>query len=920
MQTAVWTFAENDIVRGIETDIERMQLEIVATTQNDGKKRFEVKGHLNKLTTQVLAYESTSRKEGSNRDRGKPSIPQTNRYAAQQSRRRGGSQDSPRRRGGSQDSVLCCLDPEGWTSIRDKRLNWCSLFVGEDWPSISIPSSFRGDFVIHQHESRITVKGLKHDTLHWVFTSSYHRYISSPQPTALLDREKAWGDNGGKLVRQVLVVRSEEFEAYREDFGCTYVVLGLPTRFRLKEFLSCTDSKQFDSQRDSDNDEVLVTSTWGGVGFSRLFTQIFAYIMGLESIWMMDDNVWMCWKMDLDSDPLRPQPCSFLDVIEGISSLVRSNVDDETKDPLMGKPLPDEVACPKNGRQTPRCQTINHGAQTVENRADFSGSCQEYAVIGMSRDVRRFKAMVHPFRVTHSVYSFFWLNVKSTVERGVLYPPKTYWEDIVFNQLCEEKRMAVLKHGRFFHAKRNLQRRNFARKKHANIAVCVNDGEEESLQVPACDVECRKCLEHLGQRFKDCYILQAAGELDGKKEPIKVGRDGKLSPDAETEKNEYTKYFLNVLYRFDEKERLQSGQNMINEDDWSSLHVPIWGPYFSRGGGGEKVVLQPGLDDEAPVLKIFQRVFEHRTIPDFSTTDLDEAFNTGFINVVFFYDNEQNSGYSNVLKDKFEKWRRKHNQRDGPQTTVCLNLILPAKYSLYFLHQEPFGGSMTGSRVEKQGSFCSSGRSVESQAVPADSLVLIRMDFVFARESEGKRRIEPQADSVGGNAGGFEQIKDEASSEGALRDDRPKKRKDLTDTDGSVVSSQKKKQRLSGATGTTSGSEPSISSSSETKSREIHGSGSETAGVVATSSRGGNLQGPPPAQLGGQGGSPGPSIQPTNVEEETSESASSAARGSEQGGLHGSATTQGAQSAIFTLRGGGTEDDPHMCDSLAEES
>ncbi len=41
----------------------------------------------------------------------------------------------------------------------------------------------------------------------------------------------------------------------------------------------------------------------------------------------------------------------------------------------------------------------------------------------------------------------------------MLYPPKSFWEDIEFNRLCEERGLAVLKCNRFFHFKKNLQRR-----------------------------------------------------------------------------------------------------------------------------------------------------------------------------------------------------------------------------------------------------------------------------------------------------------------------------------------------------------------------------------------------------------------------------------------------------------------------------
>jgi hypothetical protein len=65
-----------------------------------------------------------------------------------------------------------------------------------------------------------------------------------------------------------------------------------------------------------------------------------------------------------------------------------------------------------------------------------------------------------PFVVGQQVYSFFLFNVAGTVERGLLYPVKPVMEDIHFNQLCEESKMAVLRCNRFFHSKKNLSQLN----------------------------------------------------------------------------------------------------------------------------------------------------------------------------------------------------------------------------------------------------------------------------------------------------------------------------------------------------------------------------------------------------------------------------------------------------------------------------
>jgi hypothetical protein len=45
----------------------------------------------------------------------------------------------------------------------------------------------------------------------------------------------------------------------------------------------------------------------------------------------------------------------------------------------------------------------------------------------------------------HSVYSFFLLNVKATLDCGVLYPAKAIWEDIEFLHMVSEANLVVCK-------------------------------------------------------------------------------------------------------------------------------------------------------------------------------------------------------------------------------------------------------------------------------------------------------------------------------------------------------------------------------------------------------------------------------------------------------------------------------------------
>jgi hypothetical protein len=61
----------------------------------------------------------------------------------------------------------------------------------------------------------------------------------------------------------------------------------------------------------------------------------------------------------------------------------------------------------------------------------YSGGRGAYGVLGMQRnDPRNRLRQEAGFSTTHSVYSFFLLNVRETLRHGVLYPAKRIWEDI----------------------------------------------------------------------------------------------------------------------------------------------------------------------------------------------------------------------------------------------------------------------------------------------------------------------------------------------------------------------------------------------------------------------------------------------------------------------------------------------------------
>ena len=50
-----------------------------------------------------------------------------------------------------------------------------------------------------------------------------------------------------------------------------------------------------------------------------------------------------------------------------------------------------------------------------------------------------------PWKVSHSIYFMFLLDVARTVAKGALWPAKPYHDDVDFPRICEEKQLVAAK-------------------------------------------------------------------------------------------------------------------------------------------------------------------------------------------------------------------------------------------------------------------------------------------------------------------------------------------------------------------------------------------------------------------------------------------------------------------------------------------
>lgn len=302
----------------------------------------------------------------------------------------------------------------------------------------------------------------------WIFTPSSGR--ASGQRQAFMNWSKSVGPDVSYV--RVLVVKSKEKKQYLEavkvvNRSCKpmqqTLLMTMPDELSLQDLQGLSQVYK-DALKDGAPDDSL------GAGYSRLCIQLVAHTLQLSHVWMLDDNIQDCWQIHLQAESLRAspsrhgelQPCTFDTIMCGIEEQV-SNTQGPESCPLQlthaerhWKP----ARSPRKGHAP-----AGQGAQVL-SWFDYGGSGQHYAIIGPNRQPHRYSlvgatwpggAGPPPFKITHSVFSFFLLNVAATMSAKVLWPARQYAEDIEFHHMCEDSRLAVVKCNRFFFHKTNLQ-------------------------------------------------------------------------------------------------------------------------------------------------------------------------------------------------------------------------------------------------------------------------------------------------------------------------------------------------------------------------------------------------------------------------------------------------------------------------------
>ncbi len=232
---------------------------------------------------------------------------------------------------------------------------------------------------------------------------------------------------------QVVVVRSEKFLDYRSFWGKVLAVLELPD-----ELPGCERGP-----------------TEGGVGYARLFIQKVAHFLGLEYVFVIDDNVVVMKEAEFESSDdvisateenvsrkgngvMRMKRCPFIKPLRCLEKIAQGK-DTPPREVEEYKPHPLKDQLPTEASRYP-LYTYTGPAKLFDDRP-----YESYGVLGLLNSVPN---AVKPFSKTQ-VYAAILLNIQSTVKKGVFYRPWPFWEDLRFNDDCDKVGLWVVKCNRY---------------------------------------------------------------------------------------------------------------------------------------------------------------------------------------------------------------------------------------------------------------------------------------------------------------------------------------------------------------------------------------------------------------------------------------------------------------------------------------
>ena len=289
-----------------------------------------------------------------------------------------------------------------------------STSAGESWTEESLASAIRS----------VT------SSLYWIFHPS-HRH--DPRKCLLNYHHALQNENKEITYFQVAVVRSEKFQDYVSTWGKMLVIFQLPDQLSMEGI---------------DKD---VGPSEGGIGYARRFIQGMASALKLEYVFVLDDNVAVMSEVLLssgepatcndtvvrnDDNVIQMEPCSFWRPLNYLQKIVRG----KDKPPDVRKQYEAHPLTEEFDRQGFPLYRYTGPAKLFGDKPHGS-----YGVLGFLRSVPN---AVRPSAKTQ-VHAAILLNVKSTVEKRVLYRLWPCWEDLRFNDDCDKEGLWVVKCNRF---------------------------------------------------------------------------------------------------------------------------------------------------------------------------------------------------------------------------------------------------------------------------------------------------------------------------------------------------------------------------------------------------------------------------------------------------------------------------------------
>ena len=252
---------------------------------------------------------------------------------------------------------------------------------------------------------------------HWIVHPSYKRARK-----AFLNYNHVMQETDGDFAYiQVVVVRECDFDAYVRYWGKTHMIIELPSSLRLPEKI-----------RDSDlfpNDMCFVEK--GGIGYCRLFIQLFAHALKLDNVFVLDDNIRFFKELDFEHPP-QNRDAFFRG--EGLKLVPFSHCLGHAEKQTRDIRLPQHLQKKPFKKHEPESDSL----------FSYSGPFSRYAALGFQKR----PVCLQPFKRTQ-IYSALLLNVEETTKRNVYYRPLPCCEDLMFNDECDESRLWLCKYSRF---------------------------------------------------------------------------------------------------------------------------------------------------------------------------------------------------------------------------------------------------------------------------------------------------------------------------------------------------------------------------------------------------------------------------------------------------------------------------------------